>query len=88
MTRTIKFDAPIKADDVGQINIVHTVSQWEEVQAVIANLLARNAKLEKFAAAASRYFTEDPEGWKYLNPSYFINYTRAKLAVEALEQGE
>jgi len=33
---------------------VCTVSQWEEVQAVIENLLARNAKLEKVATEARR----------------------------------
>jgi len=83
MTKKVKFDNPIKADD-----IVHTFAQWEEVQAVIGSLLARNEKLEKVAEAAARYFTEDVEEMKYLNPRYFRSYTKAKEAVEALENGE
>ena len=46
MTRTLVFENTVTPDDVGEIQIVHSLAMWEEIQAEIEALRAKIEKAE------------------------------------------
>ena len=47
MKKKIKFELPVNSDDLFEIEIIHTVAEWEKVEAELEALRAKLEKAEK-----------------------------------------
>ena len=52
MKKKIKFELPVNSDDLFEIEIIHTVAEWEKVEAELEALRAKLEKAEMFITIA------------------------------------
>jgi len=73
MKKKVKFELPVNSDDLFEIEIIHTVQEWEKIEAEIEALRAKLVTADQLAEQAAKTISYS----NYMEPALYVGLERA-----------